>query len=151
MAYLADIGVDLVLDIREIGAYYSLSFGGTYKDMVFAGATTDTPYSFNYFKKGALVNYSGIEDPIIEQGYIDSNEYAVLDNPRAHAILKDVFKYVAEQVISIELPTPYSYIFWQPWVKDYSGEISVGFYNYYNFPTYLWIDQDLKEEMTGKR
>ncbi len=151
VAYLADVGVEMELTVKEIGAYYGLAFGKTYKDMVYSGATTETPYSFNYFKKGALVNFSGVDDPIIQAGYIESNTYAILDNPKAHAILKDVFKYVSEQVISIELPTTYWYMFWQPWVMDYSGEISVGFYNYYNFPTYLWIDQDMKEEMTGKR
>jgi peptide/nickel transport system substrate-binding protein len=151
VSYFADIGVDMTLTTKDIGAYYNLSFGKTYKDMVYAGATTSTPYSFNYFKKGALVNYSGVDDPLIETAYIESNRNAVINDPKAIAVLKDIFVYVTEQVISIELPTPYSYRFWQPWVKDYHGENSVGFFNYYNFPNYVWMDQDMKEEMTGTR
>ncbi len=42
-------------------------------------------------------------------------------------------------------------VLWQPWVKHYSGEYQVGYYDSYMYVPYIWIDQDLKEEMTGMR
>ncbi len=43
------------------------------------------------------------------------------------------------------------YNLWQPWVKGYHGEYIVGFDNGPNFAQYLWLDQDLKEEMAGRK
>ena len=40
---------------------------------------------------------------------------------------------------------------WQPWVKDYHGEVSVGYFNCFQEAKYLWIDQELKAEMTGRK
>ncbi len=38
------------------------------------------------------------------------------------------------------------FCFWQPWVKGYQGELTVGAY-FYQFPKYVWIDQELKKAM----
>ncbi|HEY94519.1 MAG TPA: hypothetical protein G4O15_06225 [Dehalococcoidia bacterium] len=46
--------------------------------------------------------------------------------------------------------TPRYYICWQPWLKNYSGEYLVGYYNEI-WPQYVWLDLDLKEELTGRR
>ena len=35
---------------------------------------------------------------------------------------------------------------WWPWLKNYSGELTIGYYNQ-NWPQYVWLDLDLKEEM----
>ena len=38
------------------------------------------------------------------------------------------------------------YNFWWPWVKNYNGELTIGYYNSI-WPQYIWIDQDLKKAM----
>jgi len=49
---------------------------------------------------------------------------------------------------------PTSYLFWVPWLKGYHGEVSMeqtieyGAHTVYRF---VWLDLDLKEEMTGRR
>ena len=51
----------------------------------------------------------------------------------------------------IQLPTGYTYTFWAPWIIDYHGEWTVGYANHYDQVRYIWMDQDLKEKMTGRR
>ena len=45
------------------------------------------------------------------------------------------------------------YEFWTPWLKGYSGEVGVGPDPGENMGVfrYVWVDQDLKYEITGKR
>ncbi len=58
---------------------------------------------------------------------------------------------MVEQCYNILLPTRYVYTFWQSWVRGYNGEHTVGYSTFEMYSYFLWIDQDLKEEMTGKR
>jgi hypothetical protein len=55
--------------------------------------------------------------------------------------------YVLEQVWDINLPQPYKFLFWQPWLKGYNGAMYAGIYNSISAPRYLWMDQELKAEM----
>ncbi len=59
--------------------------------------------------------------------------------------LKDVVAY-ATSLVCYEAVTPMSYtwFFWQPWVKGYSGELNVGSY-YQTYPKFVWVDQELKK------
>ena len=43
-------------------------------------------------------------------------------------------------------PALVRYNFWWPWLKNYHGELTVGYYNVIS-PQYIWLDQDLKEAM----
>ena len=44
------------------------------------------------------------------------------------------------------------YQFWQPWMKNYTGEYEIGYMaNFFAWSYFTWIDQDLKQEMTGMR
>ncbi len=51
----------------------------------------------------------------------------------------------------IVLPIPNVFNFWQPWVKGYHGETLPMFLGPARQASYVWIDQDLKYEMTGRR
>jgi len=56
-----------------------------------------------------------------------------------------------ELAYELALPSPGNYVFWAPWLKMYSGEVADGPVEYTDFIRYLWIDQDLKYQMTGQR
>jgi len=53
----------------------------------------------------------------------------------------------------IPIPTPAWFLFWTPWLKGYAGEVSVGPDPVENSGVlrYVWVDQDLKEEITGQK
>jgi len=44
------------------------------------------------------------------------------------------------------------YYLWYPWVQGYYGKNSIGYIcSVLDFPKYIWLDQDLNEEMTDRR
>ena len=58
--------------------------------------------------------------------------------------------FIAQQWVTSGPFTP-SFSFWQPWIVGFNGEFSLGG-GYYNahLPR-VWIDSDVREEMTGTR
>jgi len=60
---------------------------------------------------------------------------------------REMVKYAQEQAYGIPVPYIYKYQMWWPWLKNYTGEISVGYYNMPNWVPFAWIDQELKKEM----
>ena len=55
-----------------------------------------------------------------------------------------------ERAYFIDLPNDYTYYMWWPWVKSWHGESSVGYWNVYQEYSYIWLDTDLRKEMTGR-
>ena len=67
-----------------------------------------------------------------------------MDATKRNEILAELYLHMAEQMHGISMPTMTNYAFWQPWVKGFNGEVTSLAY------TYIWIDQELKKEMTGR-
>ncbi len=62
---------------------------------------------------------------------------------------RDLYPCVLEQTYAIPAPEAPMYNFWWPWVKNYVGEIQVGYGlgSYNNWTKWIWIDTGLKSEM----
>ena len=150
-AYWADIGVDLKLDVKESAVFRSIAVGKTHKEMIFYAMATVAPHAYCSHQPGGIHNYAMINDPRCNEAWDVVRANVVVNDEKANQALKEVFPYILDQCWHIETPSPYLYIFWQPWVKGYSGAWTVGYNEPYAFPTWIWYDQDLKEEMTGKR
>ncbi|MFC1919101.1 hypothetical protein ACFLWW_03950 [Chloroflexota bacterium] len=69
---------------------------------------------------------------------------------RKCGIAKEIYQYILEGAYQVEMPAPYVYHVWKPWVNHYSGEYSIGRMNSDNNGVYVWIDADMKREMLGK-
>jgi len=69
----------------------------------------------------------------------------------ADKIHRELMKYVLDQAWAVPYPKAPGYRLWWPWVKNYHNEFSVGYWDEGNWSKWTWIDQDLKEKMTGKR
>jgi hypothetical protein len=63
-----------------------------------------------------------------------------INNPQAYAEYKKLKPYVLEQAYYIVRPTPYTYSFWWPWVKNCYGQGAF-------FVKEYWIDKALKNSM----
>jgi peptide/nickel transport system substrate-binding protein len=149
--YWADIGVELVLDVREYGAFTTVGYRKGHEEMYVFGTSTGLPFRFTRIAKDQMWNYSMVEDPRIEEAHAAVNA-ARFDEPARRQLMKEINPYIIEQAYVIALPAGTSYYFWQPWVKNYHGEYFVGYMgSMYDFPQYIWIDQDLREELTGRR
>jgi len=149
-AYWAKVGVDLELDAKEYGVYYSQLYNKTYKQAVQGWGTGTLPFKMTNERYGSVNNYSMINDPRIEAAYVAiSNSY--FDDTKRRQMMKEIALHFLDQAYWLELPGPYIFTFWSPWVKGYNGEYAVGYGNFYDHPKYLWYDQQLKEDMTGRK
>jgi len=146
-----DIGVELEITPKEPGAYRSMLYGKTFPGMIY-GDDNDTPFHFSRTAPGgAQFNYVNVDDPILDEAQLACYENYLDDQMKAE-IYKPLVPYILRQSYYISIPFGMLYQFWQPWIKNYNGEYEVGYMAcFFNWSYFIWIDQDLKEEMTGMR
>jgi len=148
--YWAAIGVELEIEIKDWPVLASIAARRSHKEMILYYAGNSTPLAPASLAPHLWENLSMIDDQRVNEAFekVAENE---ANWDVVCSTLKETYPYVLEQCWMIEAPTNYDYNFWHPWLKNYHGEYSVGFFNGPNFLMYIWLDQDLREEMTGKR
>ena len=143
-------GVDLELQPKETAIYLSINGGVTYEEMYLNTSTTSVVSLVNLFDISPLrtVKYK-IMDPVAVKAYDDMQKHIFIDMPGAYEIYRKVVPYVLEKAYVIPLPSAYIYTLWQPWVKNHYGEGASYWISMWT--PFVWIDQDIKEQMTGRR
>jgi peptide/nickel transport system substrate-binding protein len=152
-AMWARVGVDLTIDPKEYGVYSSVSTTRSYDEMLYASIFGIGAFDNLANLRGPSTgNKSYINDPVTEQAYNDVQKYILVDQAKVDSLYRQLLPYVQDQAFVIPKPTPYSYVFWWPWIKNYHGEAGVNWYETFtSWVPYVWVDQDLKEQMTGRR
>ena len=147
------VGIDVTLDPRESAVWTSIDRGRQYDQMIH-GSTggVGSLYRCLQFWGPGFTNVGFVNDPYIDP-VRTKIQTAVMQGNQAEAdkIYKDLMKYVYDQVWAIPYPNVMLRAFWWPWVKNYHGEFGTGYYNYNNYTTWIWVDQRLKEQMTGRK
>jgi peptide/nickel transport system substrate-binding protein len=145
------IGVELDLDVREAGAARSVYNTGDYDVCGSLGGRG--PISTFYHmvtlvgEGSAGGSGSQIDDPVCDEASAKMQELIISDFKGAMDMFREHMKYVIDQAYVVSRPIyPLSNFYW-PWLKNYSGEYMVGYYDQYNWASYIWIDEDLKESM----
>jgi len=136
------IGVNLVIDAKETGVYNSVAADRAAKHALFAYANMNIPFYFQDFA-GDQDGNMFIDDARVNQAVKDINE-AALDFAKQCKIYKDITPYILEQAWIIPTPAYYQFNVWQPWLKNYHGELSVGNVERFLWAKWVWVDQDLK-------
>ncbi len=152
-AMWAKVGVDLEIQPREFGVYTSQ--GRNYDEMKLANITGASGIERMFQLRDTTVsNTSWINDPKVEEAFAEfvKDRLVVTNRPKAEQLFRGLIPYVLEQAYVIPKPTPYTYTFWWPWIKNYRGELNVVSQSVgVSWIPWAWIDQDLKEQMTGRR
>jgi peptide/nickel transport system substrate-binding protein len=147
-AYWDEIGVDLELKIMEAGAWTGTYYSGAYDQMTTFGHNPNRPEMFIQFTHGQAMNFSKVNDPYINNLFLESAATLLTEPERNAEMVRDGIDYVVAQAYSFTPPTPYNYVGWYPWVKQYTGEISIGSWPHYEiWSKYIWIDQTMKKSM----
>lgn len=95
---------------------------------------------------GIRYNLSIIKDDKISQYFSEIRTLAITDLQAAMKKYREMSQYAFTQAWLVpDVSGPQSLMYW-PWIKNYSGEITIG-YDDATWPTYIWIDQDLKSKM----
>ena len=144
----AEIGVDLTLTPVDYATQLSTQYLRNYDDMLlgtFAGVGT-------YFKG---INWQGTgmfnASYVVDEELNDYREQMLAAYPDENAVDQihtEMLPYLLEQCYVVQTAAHYTYVFWWPWLKNYSGEGAIGYYGgVSSWTPYVWIDEDLKEEM----
>jgi peptide/nickel transport system substrate-binding protein len=148
----AKIGVEMIIEPKEYGVYSSIRVSKNYPEMMVPQVLGPASYAqLLYFNGPSTYNVSYVKEARYEAAYQEiMSKYHLVDQAKVDQIFHDLMPDVLGNAWVIPIPTPYTYVFWTPWVKNYRGE----FYSNYNlltWPMYAWIDQDLKSKITGTK
>jgi len=145
----AKVGIELILDVRESGVYNGINIARGHEDLAYRylwGTFTQQLYlsglrGSSWFNPSFVSDPTkGTVDPTIEAIFEAVNANMFTNNPQAYAEYKKLKPYVLEQAYYIVRPTPYTYSFWWPWVKNCYGQGAL-------FVKEFWIDKTLKKSM----
>ena len=101
-------------------------------------------------RPGQQYNRSIITETLAQETF-DAVSLAYFDEPEMARVISEAIPKMLDRSWFFVLPAPYQYTAWQPWLKGYNGELYPNHYNSNTYTRYVWIDQDLKEELTGRR
>jgi ABC-type transport system substrate-binding protein len=147
--YFADVGVNLILDVKEYGTFNSMVFGKGHTEAIVGVNQNALPFNMDAFRP-SVFNASFVQDTKAVETWTsiwaDYKDW----NKRCQTY-KEFLPYAFKQCYNIPFPGYAQYTFWQPWLKGYHGEFGTGNSDGGTFPKWVWLDQDLKYEMTGTR
>lgn len=142
----AAIGVTATLEPLEYATRLARGFDRQY-DMFTTGHGA-RPQVFNDSTREHPWNMSILDDDYYEEQWQKAR--TEVDVAKRNAILKDLFVYLKGLAPWFDFPSGAEFSAWWPWVNNYNGEVSFGFHKY-TYYAYIWLDQDLREQMTGSR
>ena len=148
----AKVGITLEFDVKENAVRNQILNRGDYKEGFSDGGVapvsvfhstptlTGTP--------SAPANTSRIFDARIDDG-LKKVRTTILANGMKPGMkeMRELLKYVLDQAYAIPVPYVPLYNFWWPWLKNYSGETTVGYFEGNSWAQFIWIDRDLKKSM----
>ena len=143
----ADIGVTLKLDGRDYNTYIARIRARNYDNMIYYGSSAAWQ-KMQSFSGTSTFNQSYVNDARINEALAVAMELIGYDEDQLAKNFAELTPYIIEQCWAIPKPNPYIYVIWWPWVKNWNGELSVGYYNGPNYYKYEWIDLELKQEMS---
>jgi peptide/nickel transport system substrate-binding protein len=146
---LLKIGVDMTIKVEEPNARTNIILNRQFDQM--EGPGTHNPFAVWYtatmFSNAALQNAAQINDPFINDSVIKIRRTILTDGQTAaEKQWRELMKYVLDQAYNIPGVSCAGARIWWPWVKNYSGETGMSYY-VFNWPQFVWLDQDLKKSM----
>jgi peptide/nickel transport system substrate-binding protein len=148
---LADIGINMELDIKDYAVYNGITRSGNYGpyEILYSGDSGNGTYMKMIDYRGrSSYNPSHINEDYsvteIEDAYAEIVQYAGTNEAEMMRLHKELMPWLLEQAYVINNVVPDYYTFWWPWVKNYYGVYACGYYSYWNAAKYYWIDEELK-------
>lgn len=153
-AYWAKIGVDLEIQPKEAGVLTAITSAYSWEEMMLSFYGRMAAYletNYQTFRDITNVPPRIPYNAYITEMILKANTYRFVDTPALERTLRELTPYYLLQAFHIPRPGLYNYIIWWPWVKGYHGETMTNQANaWIGWIPFVWVDQDLKKEMTGK-
>jgi peptide/nickel transport system substrate-binding protein len=135
--YWDAIGVQTTVSVIETGTFYQRLYGKSYDSACLCAWGNTSEYSTVGWAwyTGRLYNYGVVSDKKIDEAYDKAIDE--VDTAKRNAILREAGIYGMAQAWDLQLPAPYDYVFFQPWMKGYAGEFPDMFEG---IQAHIWLD-----------
>ena len=145
-SYFEDIGIDMVLDVKETGAFNNYTAAGMAEMSQGAASSGSPPLpSLAYYTSTSATRFplTHINDSVYDVLWAKAD--ASLDAEEQRRLTVEADLYTITQHWTVNLVPTVTYNVYQPWVKRYKGIALTERYG----PIFarLWIDQALKKSM----
>jgi len=149
--YWENIGVQVTIEPHDYAVYLYLMYSKQYKEMYLMYKGNCQPFS-----EMAVIGIAGsVWNPAnFSDDYYTDTYYKALGTPdrdEQNRLLKELQVYIIDQCPYIFGPLGYRYAYAWPWVKNWYGEINANARSPGQIHARIWLDRDLREEMTGRR
>lgn len=153
--YLADVGINMEVNVVEGSTFSSLIYGRRYNDLAYCLWGNSSPQSTWGWAHGGVVdsifNFSNVVDPIAQEGF---DEWRATEDPVERSrMMKEEYLRQMELCWEIPLVAPTYHMFWAPWLGGFHGEVGLGLTSPMGANErfrYIWVDQELKSAITGQ-
>ena len=146
--YFAAVGIELTLEPIENGQHVAMRNNRQQTAMITSATGPPSIWPMLIVLTGeAWQNASLLDDPKINEAAAAIGKQAILDPDGAMDATRELMKYVLAQAYAIPAPSYPRSIFYWPWLQNYSGERSMGYFWVNSWPQYIWLDQNLKKSM----
>jgi peptide/nickel transport system substrate-binding protein len=145
----AEAGITVTIDAKDYVTYVTRGRNRNYEEMI--NYTTSPIWQRALSLRGtSQYNLSFVDDPVVNEYYNKAGEFFGLDDNALAANFKAIYPYVVSQCWVVPFPNSWYYVCWWPWVKNWHGELYVGYYSLYSYMKYRWQDVELKKQMVNK-
>ena len=143
------VGVQLEIRPTDDGTFAARKTNKTFEQIVGTPGHGNSLllYRMPWFTPDAVPNVGEINDPVINEARNKIQPAMVMGQSAADRLHRELMKYVLDQAWAIPRPQVALYTIWSPWIKNYSGEMSIGYGNTPSFAQFIWLDQALKKSM----
>ena len=142
----AEVGVKLTIDAKDYATWISRIRNRNYDELLW-GSTSGAWQKGINLNGTTFYNSSYVNDAVVAETFTKMSDYIGLDEAKMAKLNHDLMPYVIEQCWVIAKPNPYTFVIWWPWVKNWHGELQVGYVNYPSYLKYRWQDVALKQKM----
>ena len=152
-AYLAEIGVDVEIDIVEGAVMSARVKAHAYEGMTYASRGVNyNPLFWIRIKaySDGVANTPGNQDPVFD-AMVEAAENAGSREEMMELVKKANDYYIAQQWTIWGSPIRPAFVVYQPWMVGYNGEWTLGGGRSFLILSRVWLDSDLRYEMTGTR
>ncbi|MBI4283627.1 MAG: ABC transporter substrate-binding protein [Chloroflexi bacterium] len=151
-SYWAKVGVNLEIQVKDPAVYTSMNQNFSYDQGTFANIWSSGATKFNNERVGSDKNHALVNSELMEKTF-QAVAAVYFDWAKVSSVIKERAPEMIMYAPHIRMPIIYTYTMWQPWVKDFDGSFVYGYKERDTFAAgkWVWIDQDLKQKMTGRR
>lgn len=145
--YFAKVNLDMTLKIIDPGVQIGIMSAQNYQAATLRVSPPSTYPEQAQFTGTNYINHSLIKDAQADKVASETRVQAITDFNGALKATRELTKHLLGQAYVIQAPYYPVYAMYQPYLKNYDGEQTVGYFSGTFWVQYVWVDQALKTAM----